>query len=347
MNKEVDRLIKKALRQTAYHALPAQPGEAARILRTAQAQQFTGDWEGYGRLTLPKGTRVTLPDDRETSMEVPHDLIAVTTLHLTLESSGNSHITGDGELKFDLCSLGKEVVKSVYVNIAGDILEDARILFEGQSIEDTSHRVDFSGILSGDSKTLSGTYHAMRLITETGVSGDFSLEKVLAFPGDYEVITFEPMQRIIDLLRHARSSILVTHFTTDIPPDEYVSVMLERLRHDVAITRVVAFLPGASKEVYSWLKSFRKKDSTTRRHYSEYQISGTPLPLDITVIDDEIAVQRFATYPDASAYSFVICHYDARVARRLREYIEAFIPNQKLSCATTFMRKLTRFTYLG
>jgi hypothetical protein len=142
------------------------------------------------------------------------------------------------------------------------------------------------------------------------------------------VIREEPMRKIVDLIKGATEFILATHFTTEIPPEEYIVAMLERLRDDIPITRIVARLPGVPKEVYSWLNRFRMADATTRPYYREKQYVGIPLPFDIMVIDDKVAVQGFADYPEARAYSSIICHNDSYIARSFRATIEALKSNQ-------------------
>jgi hypothetical protein len=342
-HEELDQFIRKALKLQAYQTTPARPEDAARLLHATQAQQITGRWEGYGRQKLLRGMLLTLPAELGKRIAVPHDMTAKITMRLTMESSSDYHISGEGELDFNLRLLGEEFTNSVYVDIVGDVLEDGRLAFETQNIEDNSNWLHLSGTLSEDGRVLSGTYQAVGLMTQESVTGEFFLEKARELREDYEMITFEIRRRVIDLIRQARRSVLVTHFTTEIPPEDYVSIMLEKLHDEVTITRIVAFLPGAPKEVYSWLNRFRKRDGTTRRYYKEYQFPGTPLHSDIMVIDDEVAMQYFATYPDVNSYSFAICHYDPRVARRFREYFEALIPNQ--TPPTTGMRKLTRVFY--
>ena len=122
--------------------------------------------------------------------------------------------------------------------------------------------------------------------------------------------------------------------------------MLEKLRNKVTITRIVAFLPDAPAEVYSWLNRFRtRRVGTPRRYYTEYQFSGIPLPSNLMVIDDEVAVQYFATSPDSGAFGFALCHYDSHVARRFREYIEALIAKQEVPSSPASLQELPRRLY--
>jgi hypothetical protein len=116
--------------------------------------------------------------------------------------------------------------------------------------------------------------------------------------------------------------------------------------HKLAIERIVARLPGAPEEVYSWLNRFRNPDGTPLHHYTEFKFSGTPLPADIMVVDDEVALQYFATYPDPGKFSFAICHYDPRVARRFREYLDALTHKRKLPASAAFMQELPRYWHL-
>ena len=86
--------------------------------------------------------------------------------------------------------------------------------------------------------------------------------------------------------------------------------------------------PSVPKEVYSWLNRFRRADATTLPYYKEFGYAGIPLPFDIMVIDDKVAVQGFADYPEARAYSSIICHNDAHIARSFRATILAMKSNQ-------------------
>jgi len=259
---------------------------------------------------------------------VDHDTSAEIALRVTFERSGNAQFSGDAELDIDLSQLDIEVVKSVYVDIQGERLHDGRHVFEAQDIEDVSCRMHLTATLSEDGQALSGTYQAIGLLSQEAVTGEFSLKRLRGLREGYEKITVDPMRKIVDLIRGARDSILATHFTTEIPPEDYIEAMLERLRDDIRITRIVAKLPGVPKKVYSWLNRFRRADATTLPYYREFQYSGVPLPFDIMVIDDEVAVQGFANYPEASTYSLVICHDDSHIARSFRATIEAFKSNQ-------------------
>jgi hypothetical protein len=195
----------------------------------------------------------------------------------------------------------------------------------------------FKATLSDDGQILTGTYQALGILTNEAVTGEFYLQKVRKVTETCEVITVEPVRKIVDLIWGATKSILVTHFTPEIPPEEYILAMLERLRDDVTITRIVATLPDVPKEVYSWLNKFRTDKGVLLPYYKEFKYVGTPLPFDIMVIDDKVAVQGFASYPDARKYSSIICHYDRRVARNFRETIEALKSSNQ--------HELTKHTY--
>jgi hypothetical protein len=323
-NEELEIYIREALRQLAYQDPAVRPQDISYILPATGAQRIAGRWEGYARHTIPKGTLLAHPEEREGNIIVDHDTSGVIALRVTFERSGNAQFSGDAELDIDLSQLDIEVVKSVYVDIQGERLHDGRYVFEAQDIEDASSRMHVTATLSEDGQTLSGTYQAIGLLTKEAVTGEFSLKRLRGLREGYEVITVDPMRKIVELIRGATEFILVTHFTTEIPPEDYIDAMLERLRDDIRISRIVAKLPGVPKEVYSWLNRFRRGDATTLPYYREFQYSGVPLPFDIMVIDDEVAVQGFANYPEASTYSLVICHNDSRIARSFRATIEAF-----------------------
>ena len=327
-DRELEIYIREALRQLAYQASPALLGETSCVLPASRSQQIAGRWEGCAKHTIREGTLLSLPGEQEQGIVVDHATSAIAAMRVTFEGSGDDQFSGDGELDIDLSSLNIAYVKSVYADIEGEALKDGCYAFEVQNIEDAGNRMYFTATLSEDGQALTGTYQAVGLMTKEAVAGEFYLKKVREITEGYEVITFEPMRKIVDLIRGASHSILATHFTTEIPPEEYISAMLKRLRDEVRITRIVAPLPDVRKEVYSWLNRFRTPEGTTLHYYKEYKFLGTPLPFDIMVIDDEVAVQGFATYPDASMYSYVICHYDARIARSFRETIEALQSNQ-------------------
>jgi hypothetical protein len=326
-DRELDIYIKEALKQLAYEALPALPGEPPRVVPDSRAQQIAGRWEGSAVHPIREGTLLSLPGEQEQGIVVEHVISARTALRITFESSEDEQFSGDGELDIDLSQLDITYVKSVYTDITGEALQDGCFAFEAQNIEDAGSRMYFKATLSDDGQTLTGTYQAVGLLTNEAVTGEFYMQKVQKVTEGCEVITVDPIRKIVDLIWGATKSILVTHFTPEIPPKEYIEAMLERLRDDVTITRIVAFLPGVPKEVYSWLNNFRKEGALLP-YYKESQYIGTPLPFDIMVIDDKVAVQGFADYPEARAYSSIICHYDSHIARRFRETIEAMKSNQ-------------------
>jgi len=322
-DRELELYIREALKQLAYEALPALPGEPSRVLHDSRAQQIAGRWEGSATHPIREGTLLSLPGEEEQSIVVEHVISARTALRITFESSVDEQFSGDGELDIDLSQLDITYVKSVYADITGEALQDGCFAFEAQNIEDAGNRMYFMATLSDDGQMLTGTYRAVGLLTNEAVTGEFYLQKVRKVTDGYEVITVEPVRKIVDLVWGATKSILTTHFTPEIPPEEYILAMLERLRDDVTITRIVAFLPGVPKEVYSWLNRFRTEEGALLPYYKESKYLGTPLPFDIMVIDDKVAVQGFASYPDARKYSSIICHYDRRIARNFRETIEA------------------------
>jgi len=328
-DREFEIYIREALKQLAYEALPARLGETSGVVSSSRAQQIAGRWEGYARHTIGEGTLLSLPGEQEQGIVVEDVISARTALRVTFERSEDEQFSGDCELDIDLSSLNIAYVKSMYVDITGEALRDGRFAFEAQDTEDAGNRIHFTATLSDDGQMLRGKFQAVGLMTNEAVTGEFYLQRARMSTEGYEVITDEPMRKVVDLIWGARESILVTHFTTEIPSEEYISAMLERLRDEVTITRVVTFLPGVPKEVYSWLNRFRTDEGTTmHHHYTEREYKGAPLPFDIMVIDDEVAVQGFATYPYARRYSFVICHYDRRIARSFRETIEALESNQ-------------------
>jgi hypothetical protein len=327
-NEELEKYIREALRQLAYHDPAIRPPDISYILPAAGKQRIAGRWEGCARHTIGKGTLLAHPIEREQSIVIEHDTSAIIALHVTFERSGDAQFSGDGELDIDLSQLDIEDVNSVYVDIQGERLHDGRYVFEAQDIEDASCRMLVTATLSEDGQSLSGTYQAVGLLTKEAVTGEFYLKKARGLREDCEVITVEPMHKIVDLIRGASDSILVTHFATEIPPEDYIEAMLERLRDDIRITRIVAKHPCVPKEVYSWLNRFRRADATMLPYYREYQYLGIPLPFDIMVIDDEVAVQGFDNYPEASTYNLVICHNDTHIARHFRATIEALKSNQ-------------------
>ena len=126
---------------------------------------------------------------------------------------------------------------------------------------------------------------------------------------------------LLDIIRRARRSILITHFTAETPAEAYLSLLLEKLRDEVTITLIVARPPDAPAEMHGWLRRFR--DSSLRPYYQEYLFPGLPLPSDVLVADEEIALQHFTAQTGSPDGSFAMCHYDRRIARRFREYFEA------------------------
>jgi hypothetical protein len=318
-NDELEQQIIRALRQGTYRA-DARPEDAT---GKAKRQRIAGRWEGYARQKLNKGTLLK-PLPKISESMVPHDTSILITVRLTMDITGDHLLSGNGELEFHYRPLGVDFDQTVYVDIDGSLLEGNRFAVELQNIEDNSHLAHFSGTISDDGLTLTGKYQAFGIATKKAVSGDVFLEKIPDVPESCEIISAQRKPEVLlDIIRQARRSILATHFTTEIPPGSYISLMLEKLRNEVKVSLIAAFHPDAPKEVHGWRRSFR--DVSLRPFYQEYLFPGTPLPSDIVVVDDEIALQCFAAYADASDGSFVICHHDRRIARRFREYLEALM----------------------
>jgi hypothetical protein len=341
-----DQHIIRALHQQTYRA-EARPEAAARLLDVARASQVAGRWEGQAWQKIYQGTVLKVSEDIE--VPVPSDGAFFITVRMRFDIAEDHLITGEGELVFDFQPLGKDLTRTVYMDVDGAVLKDSRIAVELRNIMDDSRVAHISGTISTDGLTFAGTYQAFGMYTRMAVAGDFLLEKISEVPESCEMITGpQKPEALLDLIRQARRSILTTHFTPEIPTDAYISHMLEKLRNGVTITRIVAFQPDASRDVYRWLRYFRHPDGSALPHYQEYQFPGMPLPLDIIVVDDEIALQYFTAPAGARESSFAVCHYDSRVVRRLREYLTSLmeVPGQSHSAQTRPFQALPRYFYV-
>lgn len=67
----------------------------------------------------------------------------------------------------------------------------------------------------------------------------------------------------IKLINGAKESILVTHFTRDLPSLAYTAAMLARLQKGIPIARVVSGDIAGDAEVRTWLDQFKKHPGYT------------------------------------------------------------------------------------
>lgn len=348
-NDPFDQILKQLLERHEEPAPSTSIEDAQQILQEAKRHQLLGRWEGGGQYKFARGTCLMLPSELERVIPVMRQTTINISMRLTLESAGASQLEGDGELGFDFRPLGEDFVKSVYtvsVDITGEALEAGKITLQLRDIEHTNHLITIKGNFGEDGLTLIGTYKDKGLFTEKPIKGVFELEQVRELPDEYEVITSAGRDnKVIALLNQASRSILVTHFTTEPPSDEYVSVMLQKLAKGVPIERIVAFLPDAPPKAYDWLRDFCAEDGSFKPQYTEYEFLGMPIPLDILVVDDEVALQGFATTSDPGTISFAICYYDRRVARHFRDYFKALKPKRKRSAHRVLMQKIPKRVY--
>ncbi len=97
----------------------------------------------------------------------------------------------------------------------------------------------------------------------------------------YKLVVSHDSGHAIELLHATEESILVTHFTCDLPSKEYSAAMLSRLDHGVPVTRIVSSEVAGDDSVKTWLDEFRKYP-----RYKECVLSGESPPFEFTVMDE-------------------------------------------------------------
>lgn len=85
----------------------------------------------------------------------------------------------------------------------------------------------------------------------------------------------------INVIRRAKATISVTHFTRGLPCLDYTAAMLTALQKDVSITRIVSADAAKDGEARKWLEEFKKFP-----RYRELVSPRDSLPFEFAVIDE-------------------------------------------------------------
>ena len=89
-------------------------------------------------------------------------------------------------------------------------------------------------------------------------------------------------------IRKAKKSISVTHFSRDVPSENYRLLMKEKLRQKVRIVRYVPKSLDLNDVDFIWLKEFEGL-----KHYTMIRLDVEDFPMDVLVIDDFDVKIRF------------------------------------------------------
>lgn len=127
-----------------------------------------------------------------------------------------------------------------------------------------------------------------------------------------------------NLITEAKESIIVTHFGSDTPTDTYISLLIEKCRQGVPLTRFINNDLDLDNEKYLWMKSFD--------NVPNYHLVRVPyrMPLDIMIFDGKTIKVSF---PNSASVS---SRFPERCIIRNKEVARMF---QKSLDAGTIIRK--------
>lgn len=117
----------------------------------------------------------------------------------------------------------------------------------------------------------------------------------------------------------AKQSILFTHFTGDMPSDAYVALLLDKLKKNVLITRILPKSIDLADPKNKWLLKF---DEYREKGYTEYFLDANIMPLDIAIYDEKTVKLFLPLNSDSSLFNQSVTFSDEKVAKMLRASIE-------------------------
>lgn len=135
----------------------------------------------------------------------------------------------------------------------------------------------------------------------------------------------------LELIRETNYSIIAVHFTSEIPTQRCISLMVERLKQ-VRIERLVARRPDQPKETYRWLDQFREhgdEHGEPLPNYTEYEYQGKPSIQDFMIFDDQKVLQFLPTHAEADAPDRAVLFDDPEIASWFRNLFLFLLPSDK------------------
>ena len=125
----------------------------------------------------------------------------------------------------------------------------------------------------------------------------------------YKLAISHDSEHAISLIQSAEESILVTHFTSDLPSRAYTAAMLARLEHGVPITRIVSAKVMRDPNVQPWLAEFKKHP-----RYRESVFAAQHIPFEFTVIDEKLVLLYLPIKNDPKLLNTVLIFENEKLA---------------------------------
>ncbi len=125
----------------------------------------------------------------------------------------------------------------------------------------------------------------------------------------FKLVVSHGSEESVVFVREAEESILVTHFTRDLPSREYTAAMLARLEKGVPVTRIVSSDVAQRLEVKEWLLEFKKHPK-----YRECIYPRPALPFEFILIDEKLVVFYLPTKNDPLLLNTALVFQNERLA---------------------------------
>lgn len=290
MNKNID-YMDQASQKSTFH-MEVSPNLASDIIQQAATQQYVGQWEGYAKQVIKKDQ---LSDNLLPMVEGSESgsIDFRFLVRFNLDVTKSVYVAGYSEVVLDFRPYNINIINNVYIDIDGKLFDNNKIIARWQNIEDNNHYGQVEGSFNEDGRTIIGGFQAMTGVqTRIPVDGNLFLEKIPQEPLPCESISPQRGLEALNIIWQAKHTILATHFSPIPPYDEYISLLLQKMKDEVSVIRIVQ---DSCDESLNWLYRFRNNNGCFLPFYNEYKLNGIPFPSDIIVVDDEVALQVFFT----------------------------------------------------
>jgi hypothetical protein len=101
-------------------------------------------------------------------------------------------------------------------------------------------------------------------------------------------------EAVLELIAQAKISILATYFAVEGYSENYIALLLEKVKQGVVFERIVYYHPEyEDTAAYKWLKRFYDKNHAPIKGYRQHTLTGNRPPLltyDFMVIDEKYAI---------------------------------------------------------
>ncbi len=139
----------------------------------------------------------------------------------------------------------------------------------------------------------------------------------------FEVCTDRGGASCLEDIRNADRSLLLTHFSSEVPDPVYLRAIQEKIDNGLHVNRLVSDSANINTTDYSWLKSIDRKTN-----YVQHKCSR-PLPFNIIIIDNNIIWLFFPTEPSASHFNNAISIRSEVLSSHLKVVYDKLLSHSK------------------